>query len=249
MDELRNIKLALEYDGSGFCGWQVQPGARTAQGELESALARLLGSRHRVVAASRTDSGAHARGQVVSFHTRSELGAGRILVALNAILPEDMVVREAGDVGVEFNARRSARSRKYTYRVVLGPSALWRRRAWSVRRPLDVPAMQTACGLVLGLRDFRAFSAGVEGNAGTLCTVMECRWRDWAEGASRGYLFEIVADRFVRYMVRTLAGTTVRIGEGRFSPDDLKAALQSGLRHRLAYTAPARGLCLEEVAY
>jgi tRNA pseudouridine38-40 synthase len=249
LDELRNVKLAVEYDGTDFCGWQIQPDARTAQGALEDALAVLLGGRHRVVAASRTDSGAHARGQVVSFHTRSELPAARLLMALNAILPEDIVVREAGDVALDFNARRSAKSRRYTYRVVVGATALWRERAWSVRRPLDLPKMQAACQATLGLRDFRAFSAGVEDNDSTLCTVTECRWRDWAEAGRTGYVFEIVADRFVRYMVRTLVGTTVRIGEGRLQPTELGLGLESRLRHRLAYTAPAQGLCLEEVNY
>ena len=249
LDELRNIRLTLEYDGTDFCGWQVQPGARTAQGVLEEALAELLGGRHRVVAASRTDSGAHARGQVVSFYTRSELPAARVLMALNAILPEDVVVREASDVTLDFNARRSARTRRYTYRVVVGPTALLRERAWSVRRPLDLSKMQAACPATLGLRDFRAFSAGVEENGSTLCMVTECRWRDWAEGGNMGYMFEIVADRFVRYMVRTLAGTTVRIGEGRLEPAELGLGLESRLRHRLAYTAPAQGLCLEEVTY
>ncbi len=249
MDELRNIRLTLEYDGSGFCGWQIQPSARTAQGVLEGALGELLGCQHRVVAASRTDSGAHARGQVVSFHTRSQLPATRILMALNAILPEDVVVREACDAALEFNARRSAKSRRYTYRVVVGPSALWRERAWSVRRSLDLPAMQAACPAALGVRDFRAFSAGVEQNDSTLCTVTACGWRDWDESGNKGYLFEIVADRFVRYMVRTLAGTTVRIGEGRLEPAELARGLESRVRHRLAYTAPAHGLCLEEVTY
>jgi len=249
LDEPRNIRLKLEYDGTDFCGWQIQPGARTAQGALESALAQLLGSRHRVVAASRIDSGAHARGQVVSFHSRSELPVERLLMALNAVLPRDIVVREASDAAPDFNARRSARSRRYSYRVVVGPTALWRERAWSVRRPLDVSRMQAACAAVLGLRDFRAFSAGVEDNDSTLCTVIECRWRDWAESGGTGYMFEISADRFVRYMVRTLAGTMVRIGEGRLEPAELGVGLESRQRHRLAYTAPAHGLCLEEVIY
>ena len=178
MDDLRNVRLTLEYDGTDFCGWQVQPEARTIQGVLEDALEELFGSRRRVVAASRTDSGAHARGQVVSFHMRSALTPERILMALNAILPGDIVVRDARDAPLDFNARRSARSRRYTYRVVVGPTALWRERAWSVRRPLNLPKMQSACGAALGLKDFRAFSAGVKENDSTLCTVTECRWRE-----------------------------------------------------------------------
>ncbi len=249
LGELRNIRLTLEYDGTDFCGWQIQPGARTVQGVLEDCLEELLGGRHRVVAASRTDSGAHARGQVVSFHTRNALPAERILMALNALLPPDVVVKDVREATVDFNARRSARSRRYTYRVAAGPTALLRNRAWSVRRPLDVARMQAACPALLGLRDFRAFSAGVEQNDSTLCTVTTCGWRAWDVDGSAGYVFEIVADRFVRYMVRTLAGTMVRIGEGRFEPAELGLGLETRRRHRLAYTAPARGLCLEEVTY
>lgn len=249
MDDLRNIKLTLEYDGRNFRGWQVQPNARTTQGALESALTELFGARHRVIAASRTDSGAHARGQVVNFYTRRPLPVARILAALNAILPEDVVVQDACEAVLDFNARRSAKSRRYSYRIVTGASALWRDRAWSVRGSLDLRAMQEACLAALGLRDFRAFSSGVEGNGTTLCTLTEFAWRTWEEGSNRGYLCELKADRFVRYMVRTLAGTVARIGQGRMGQDEFARGFVTRTRPRLAYTAPARGLCLEEVIY
>jgi tRNA pseudouridine38-40 synthase len=245
LDELRNIRLLLEYDGGAFHGWQIQEQVRTVQGVLEEALRRLLGTPHRVVAASRTDSGAHARGQVVNFFTRSELVTPRILMALNAILPEDVIVREVGEETLEFNARRSARSRRYSYRIVVGPSALWRTRAWAIRRPLDMTPMTKACSGALGLRDFRAFSVAQEENESTFCTVTECVWKEWSEG----YVFEIEADRFVRYMIRTLVGTMVRIGEGRASTDEFTGAFETRVRPRLAFTAPARGLCLEVVRY
>ncbi len=245
MGELRNIKLLLEYDGTDFCGWQVQENARTVQGVLEEALLHLLGDRHRVVAASRTDSGAHARGQVVNFFTRSGLAEDQILRALNALLPDDVVVRQAEPVGLEFNARKSARSRRYSYRILLGPSAILRRQAWWIRRPLNLGVMTEACGASLGLRDFRAFSVGPEQEKGTLCAVMECGWKELPES----YLFEIEADRFVRGMVRTLVGTMVRVAEGKLSVGEYARAFETRVRPGLAFTAPARGLCLEVVRY
>ncbi|MCX5800666.1 MAG: tRNA pseudouridine(38-40) synthase TruA [Candidatus Eisenbacteria bacterium] len=243
--QLRNLKLVLEYDGSEFHGWQIQRRERTVQGVLEEALARLLGSPHRVVAASRTDAGAHARGQVASFHTRSVMPAGRVMLGLNGIFPDDVVVREAGEVGLDFSARRSAKSRLYSYRVVLGPSALWRGHAWSVRRPLKLSAMEEACRGIIGLRDFRAFSGIPEQGDSTLCTVIESAWREW----SGGYVFEIEADRFIIHMIRTLAGTMVRLGEGKLSVNEFVEALHTRTRPKLGMTAPARGLCLEAVKY
>jgi tRNA pseudouridine38-40 synthase len=242
---LRNIKLTLEYDGREFHGWQIQKGARTVQGVLEEALARLLGVPHKVIAASRTDAGAHARGQVVSLHTRSAMPAGRVMLGLNGLLPEDVVVREASEVGLDFNARRSARSRRYSYTVVVGPSALWRGNAWSVRRALELSVMDEACRGIIGLRDFRAFSGIPEQGESTLCTVIESAWRGW----SRGYVFEIEADRFVTHMVRTLAGTMVRLGEGKLDVGEFVEAFHTRTRPKLAVTAPARGLCLEAVRY
>lgn len=243
--ELRNIKLVLEYDGGEFHGWQIQKTARSVQGVLEDALARLLSVRHRVIAASRTDAGAHARAQVVSFHTQSAMSANRIMLGLNGLLPDDVVVREAGEATLDFNARRNARSRRYSYTIVVGPSSLWRGYAWSVRRELKLSVMKEACRGIIGLKDFRAFSGTPEMGESTLCTVTESVWREW----DRGYIFEIEADRFVIHMVRTLAGTMVRMGEGKLDLAKLVEALHTRTRPKLAVTAPAKGLCLEAVRY
>ena len=243
--ELRNIKLVLEYDGSEFHGWQIQKNARTVQGVLEEALAQLLRAKHRVIAASRTDAGAHARAQVVSFHTRGAMPASKIMQGLNGILPDDAVVREASEADLDFNARRSAKSRRYSYTIVVGPSALWRGYAWSVRRQLKLSVMKEACRGIIGLKDFRAFSGIPEMGESTLCTVTESVWREW----DRGYVLEIEADRFVTHMIRTLAGTMVRLGEGKLDIAELVEALVTRTRPKLAMTAPAKGLCMEAVRY
>lgn len=245
MAESRNIKLVMEYDGTAFHGWQIQKNARTVQGVLEEALELLLRTRHRVVAASRTDSGAHARGQVVSFHTRNEMLAPRIMRGLNGILPEDVVVKEANEVAADFSARRSAKTRRYSYAVVVVPSALWKRYAWSVKKRLNLSVMEEACRAIIGLKDFRAFSGVPEKGASTLCTVTESVWKEWPDG----YVLEIEADRFVIHMVRTLAGTMVRLGEGKLCLLEFVDAFQTRVRPKLAVTAPAKGLCLEAVRY
>ncbi|KPJ60546.1 MAG: hypothetical protein AMJ46_05965 [Latescibacteria bacterium DG_63] len=245
MGDARNIKFVLEYDGTDFHGWQIQRELRTVQGVLEESLTRLLGGPHRVAAASRTDAGAHARAQVVNTYTRSPMSPETMVRGLNALLPEDVAVKEACEVAFDFNARWNARSRRYSYKIVVGPSALWRGRAWSVRRPLALSVMKEASRVILGLKDFRAFSTSGRECENCLCAVTECEWKEWAEG----YLFEIEADRFVRHMIRTLAGTMVRTGEGKMNAGEFSVALLSRVRPRLAVTAPAKGLCLEAVKY
>jgi len=243
--DLRNIKLILEYDGTDFHGWQIQESARTVQGVLEQGLARLLGAAHRVIAASRTDAGAHARGQVVSFLTRSLMPATKVMAGLNALLPEDVVVRESTEVALDFNARRDAKSRRYSYTIIVGPSALHRRSAWSLRSPLKLSVIEETCRGIIGVNDFRAFSGIPEAGESTVCTVIQNSWRE----RPMGYVFEIEADRFVRHMVRTLVGTMARVGQGKLDAGEFVDALRTRARPKLAFTAPARGLCLEAVRY
>jgi len=243
--DLRNIKLVLEYDGTDFHGWQIQDNVRTVQGVLEESLAVLLCAAHKVIAASRTDAGAHARGQVVSFLTRSGLHAGKIMAGLNALLPEDVVIRESADVALDFNARHDAKSRTYSYTITVGPSALRRRSAWSIRNPLNLSVMEEASRGIIGVNDFRAFSGIPEPGESTVCTVIKNAWRE----CPMGYVFEIESDRFVRHMVRTLAGTMVRLAQGKLEIEEFVGALRTRVRPKLAFTAPARGLCLEEVKY
>jgi tRNA pseudouridine38-40 synthase len=169
----------------------------------------------------------------------------RMLRGLNALLPDDVAVKDAREVAFDFNARWSARRRRYSYRIVVGPSALWRGSSWSVHRPLALSVMEEASRVILGLNDFRAFSTSDEECENCMCTVTECGWREWTEG----YVMDIEADRFVRHMIRTLAGTMVRLGEGRMDLEEFSEALLSRVRPRLAMTAPARGLCLEAVKY
>ena len=239
-------RLVVEYDGTDFHGWQLQPGARTVQGELEAAVERVFGAAVRVTAAGRTDAGVHAAGQVVAFSSDREMEPRVLRRALNANTGVDLAVREVEQVGDDFDPRRHAASRRYVYRIWNRnePSPFWRRYAWFVPRRLDVAAMQRAAVQLEGDHDFTSFQ-------GAGCDAEHARRRVYrstltAEGALVAY--EIEATAFLRHMVRNIIGTLVEIGLGQREAD-LGGLLAARNRTRAGATAPARGLCLVEVRY
>lgn len=239
-------RLIVEYDGSDFHGWQLQPGVRTVQGELEAAVARAFGVVTRVVAAGRTDAGVHAAGQVAAFSTVHALEPDTVRRALNAHCGDDLVVRAVERVGDDFDPRRHAASRRYLYRIwnAPSPSPFWRRYAWFVPRRLDRDAMQGAAAQLLGEHDFTSFQgAGCDAEHARRRVT---RSRFVADAALLTY--EIEATAFLRHMVRNIIGTMVEIGVGQ-RPGDLAALLAARDRTRAGATAPARGLCLVEVRY
>ncbi len=239
-------RLIVEYEGTDFHGWQIQPGARTVQAALEDALARLLGQPARVAAAGRTDAGVHAAGQVVCFRSEREIPLAALRRAQNALTPADLVVRAADRVADEFDPRRAARSRRYVYRIWnrVEPSPFWRRYAWHVPWPLEVEVMRGAAAQLVGEHDFSSFrAAGCD-------AVHPVRRVVRSEVARRGDLlvYEIEATAFLRHMVRNIAGTLVEIGAGRRCAD-VAALLAARDRTQAAATAPAHGLCLVEIRY
>jgi tRNA pseudouridine38-40 synthase len=244
------VKLVLEYDGTRYVGWQVQPNGPSVQAEVERALAALHKAPLRATAAGRTDAGVHARGQVASV----ALGeAGRPLPldayvkGMNALLPDDVAVRAASVEPEAFDARRSARGKRYRYRIGLGPTRapLARLYAWQLFRPLDVAAMRAAAAALVGRHDFASFQA-----ADCACdhAVRELRRLDVVE---RGGGLELVAEAtaFVKHMVRNLVGTLVEVGQGRREASSIPALLAARDRTRAGRTAPPQGLCLDEVFY
>ncbi|MGC8873258.1 MAG: tRNA pseudouridine(38-40) synthase TruA [Chloroflexia bacterium] len=246
---MRNILLDLEYDGTDFCGSQVQSRGRTVQGELERALCRLTQQETRVILAGRTDAGVHASGQRASFRTSCELPLPTLQRALNALLPPDLAVVRAQEVPESFHARFSARRRTYRYTVYNASvrSPLARRYAWHVAEPLDVAPMAQVARTLVGEHDFASFASAGSGMGprGTVRTVYraEC----WREGP--WVYFEITADAFLRGMVRSLMGQLCWVGLGRCSTSEFEAVWASRDRARLAPPAPAHGLCLVRVEY
>ncbi len=241
----RNIRLILEYDGSGFRGWQVQPDQRTVQGELEAGLRRLLGVAHRTVAAGRTDAGVHALGQVANFLTASPLDPERIRRALNGILSPDIAIRSADEVALEFHARRDARRRDYLYRIGYRQRAVGRGYDWQIRTRLDVYAMQEAASILLGRHNFTSFCVAAAEYENRECHVFECAWHQRGDEL----YFRIAANRFVRAMVRSIVGTLVQVGRAVRLPREIEGILKAEDRRCAGPTAPPQGLFLRRVTY
>ena len=242
------IRLTIEYDGTSYCGWQIQPNGPTIQGELEEAARRLFGRPLRMAAAGRTDSGVHALGQVVCFDLdRDSVDAEEVRRALDALTPEDIVVREAAVVPDGFDPRRSARRRTYLYQIWNRPTpqVFLRRYTWHLRQPLDVGTMDAAAALLVGERDFSTFQAAD-------CDADHpVRRIDRSTVRARDGLvtYEVAATAFLRHMVRAIVGTLVEVGGGRRSIEEFAALVESRQRSLAGQTAPAKGLILVSVDY
>jgi tRNA pseudouridine38-40 synthase len=241
-------KLTLEYDGTPFCGWQRQTNGVSIQEVVEEALKRLhSGDDTQVMASGRTDAGVHARGQVVSFATPRVLKLSSYERGLNMFLPLTVAVRHAEEAPEGFDARRWARGKRYVYRVLQSRfrSPLRENRVWLVHRPLDLEAMRVAVLPLLGTHDFSAFRASdcdAKGPVRDLRAVTIERTRDEV-------VFTFEATAFLKHMVRNLVGTLVEVGHGKRAPETMAALLASRDRRLAGVTAPAEGLCLDEVFY
>lgn len=245
---MRNIKLLVEYDGTGYSGFQIQRrGEASIQLRIEEALEIVTGQRPRITAAGRTDAGVHALGQVVNFVTESSIPVERFPYAMNVHLPPDIVVWKAEEAPPEFHARKSAQSKLYRYTVYNQdfPSPFWRRFSYHWRHRLNEEAMAVAAGHLIGRHDFSAFRS-LGSSAKT--SVREIRA---ATVVRDGHLviFSVEADGFLYNMVRILAGTLLEVGCGKMSPNDLPDVIISRDRRRAGRTLPPEGLCLITVRY
>lgn len=241
----RNIKLTLEYDGTDFVGWQIQPNGRSVQGELENALAQLLQESVKTVGAGRTDAGVHARGQVANFRTNSTMGTHELQRGVNALLPADVVVLEVEEVPLEFHARYSAVARSYSYQIIRRPTALQRRFVWFVGYRLDHELLAVCAKSIVGERDFGSFAKTGSTENDRVCNVKHAQWVE-----RNGLLiFEITANRFLYGMVRALVGTMIDVARGYTTLDEWNHILQVGQRSEAGMSAPAHGLFLDSVTY
>jgi tRNA pseudouridine38-40 synthase len=236
-------RATVEYDGTDFSGFQLQPGARTVQGELEAALARLgHGERQPVVGAGRTDAGVHATGQVIAFTYPGRLPADQLLEALNGNLPRDVAIRDLRRVPSGFHPRYAARYREYRYTVWNGSrSPLRERTALQVRTPLDAAAMARAASVFLGRHDFSAFGEAVRQPVRTVHLVRVRRMGQLVT-------IDVRADAFLRGMVRRMVAVLLEVGKGSMDDAGVAAALASRRPALAGAAAPARGLCLRHVA-
>ena len=242
------LQLTLQYDGSGFHGWQFQPDQRTVQGELEAAVSRLAGFHRTVVGSGRTDTGVHASGQVASVDMPPRWTPEALLRALNALLPEDIWVQEVHRVRGDFHPRFDALARTYVYRVGTRPDArspFHRPWCWALGRTLDPAALGRAAACIPGERSFLAFAKAGQPERGDWCRVDRAVWDEW----ELGLRFTITADRYLHHMVRYLVGTMVEVARGRRPVEDMEALLRSEPGLETSPPAPPEGLFLARVEY
>ena len=242
----RRYRFKVEYDGSDFFGWQIQPGRRTIQGHLEEAFSTLLREKITIIGAGRTDSGVHALGQVAHFDASgAPLDAQALTGRLNGYLDPDVSIRDLRRAPRRFHARASATGRRYRYHLAFRKSPLLRARAWYTPGEVDPGILRAETDALLGKHDFRAFCARSGRGQNTECEIRVAEWKAWADGV---YL-EIEGDRFLHHMVRNLIGTLVPIARGRWPGPTVPEILAGGDRRLAGPTAPARGLCLVHVYY
>jgi tRNA pseudouridine38-40 synthase len=242
------VKLVLEYDGTRYVGWQVQPNGPSVQAEVERALETLHRAPRRVTAAGRTDAGVHARGQVVSFAEERPLPLAAYLRGMNALLPGDVAVRAASFEPEGFDARRSARGKRYRYVIenLDTRAPLGRLQAWQLFERLDVAAMRDGAAVLVGRHDFAAFQAS---DCSSGHAVREVSRLDVLGEAGGRIELLVEATAFVKHMIRNFVGTLVEVGRGKHPPAWVAEVLASRDRGRAGRTAPPQGLCLEEVFY
>jgi tRNA pseudouridine38-40 synthase len=240
---MRYFKLTIEYDGSDFSGWQVQPDRRTVQGELYRAFGELSRGEIKITGAGRTDAGVHATGQVASVRVETDLSAGAIHRAVAAKLPADILVKQTEEVPPAFNARFDARSRRYDYIFMMKETSLWRGRFLPVGSGIDVHGMRKETRGLVGLHDFTPFASSGGPSGSKRCRIIRAELIE----ARPLLILSVTADRFLYNMMRSIAGTILRVGRGK--GPGIKEILESGNRAEAGPTLPPHALYLVEVTY
>ncbi len=244
---MRNIKLTIEYDGTNYHGWQIQPNAITIQAAIQDALAKITKTQTQIIGAGRTDTGVHAAGQVANFHTRSQMPLISFQKALNATLPRDIVIINLEEVSPDFHARFSAVSRTYQYTILnrTYPSALLRNSTYFFPEPIDAQGGNAACRSLVGVRDFSSFQRSGSERINPICEIYECRcWRE-----QDLVYFEVEADAFLRGMVRAMVGTILKLRDREDAVNQLHKILDARDRSEAGTSVPPHGLSLLRVKY
>ena len=244
---MRNIRLDVCYDGTRYNGWQRQTSHdNTIQGKLETALSRILGEPIEISASGRTDTGVHARGQVVNFHCESTMDCTELLGQLRKYLPEDIGIYSCREVSPRFHARLNALEKTYQYRLWNSdaPCVFERRFVAEFPETLDLPAMQRAAALFLGTHDFSAFCANKKMKKSTVRTIKSFT----VERVGEELRFTVTGNGFLHNMVRILVGTLIEVGRGERREDSIPE-LFGAKREQAGFLAPGKGLCLMEVRY
>ncbi len=248
MADKRNIRLILEYDGSRYHGWQRQLGASTVQGIMEEKLEMMTGEPARLIASGRTDAGVHALNQVCNFMSETRIDPNSLQRGLNALLPEDILIKRAEYVPLDFHAMYSARSKTYEYRILnrKQPDIFLRSYVWHLEKDLDIETMRECVSSLCGENDFSSFRSSGSGNRNPVRNMMRAELHGPDQGLMR-LVFE--ADGFLRHMVRNIVGSVVAAGQGKMDFDQFWEIFQSKDRRKAGVKAPPQGLFLIAVQY
>jgi len=245
---MRNIRLTIEYDGTNYFGWQTQKSGPTIQEILENAIEKITKKRVKLIGSGRTDTGVHALGQVANFKTESTLSPQLFQMALNSILPKDIVITKSHEVDMDFHSQFNSKSKTYLYRILnrAYPSALERQRAWFIPFQLNIANMKEASRVLLGEHDFRAFALSINSVTSTVRNVLSVDLK-----LKQKYVieFEIEATGFLKRMVRLIVGTLIPVGREKISDVEFKNILDTGEKIKFVKTAPPWGLFLKKVKY
>lgn len=244
---MKRMLLTISYDGTNYSGWQKQKNAVTVQGEFDKACSTLFKTDIESIGASRTDAGVHALGQRAVIDVDTSIPAEKIPLALNPLLPDDIVVTHAEEVGADFNPRFKALKKTYEYSIYNAPfrNPLYRNYSEYVRCELDLDSMRTACEAFVGEHDFRAFCASGNSSKTTVRTIYSLD----IEKDGDFIKIRVTGNGFLYNMVRIIAGTLIYVGEGRIAPDDLPEIIASGDRRKAGKTAGPSGLVLVKIMY
>ena len=238
--------VELRYDGGAYCGWQRQPDMPTVQQTIEEALTRLLRVQTEIVGAGRTDTGVNASYYVAHFESDTAFDIEQLRYKLNMMLPKDIAIFSITPVTAEAHARFDAREREYRYYISPTKNPFLRHSAWLYYVSLNVEKMNEAAAKLLEYKDFTSFAKLNSNNKTNICRVMDARWTVEADGVLR---FTIRADRFLRNMVRSIVGTLVDVGRGRYTVEEFCAIVEARDLSRSSAGAPAQGLFLSDVVY
>ncbi|KAF0120997.1 MAG: tRNA pseudouridine38-40 synthase [bacterium] len=245
---MRNIRLVIEYDGTNYHGWQIQPNAVSIQETIEDRLQKITQEEIKLIAAGRTDAGVHAVEQVANFSTRSRLDINKIQMGLNSLLPPDIAIKEISEAEQDFHARYSAKSKIYRY-VILNqrfPSPLYRNFSWFIPFKLDIKEMKKAVQCLIGKHDFSSFKASGCNSHNPIREVYDIS----LDKDTKGFIiFEIEANAFLKQMVRNIVGTLADVGKGKIGVSEFEEILRAKDRKKAGITAPPQGLFLVKIKY
>ncbi len=242
---MKRYAVQLAYDGTNYCGWQIQPNGETVQEVLNKAFSLLLRQNIALTGCGRTDSGVHAAYYVAHFDADINIDYNQLTNKLNSFLPDDIRIFNIISVPEDFNSRYNAIKRTYKYYICTQKQVFNNKYSWHVHIEPDIELMNAACKILIGEKDFTSFSKLHTDTANNICNVSEAKWVKDGEN----FIFTVSANRFLRNMVRAMVGTLIEVGNNKLNPADVLDILEAKNRCKAGQSVPAKGLFLYDVVY